>query len=454
MIRKALTYRYQIFAADMGLGKTLTAIEIIERMARKYGWDNDCRNECWFVGPRSALESVEVDLHKWGVNLVPRMLTYERVLIDGPDLLKTNGTPRMVVFDECTALKTPSAQRTVACQKLADAIRAEYATEGCVILLSGSPTAKRPSDIWSQAEIAWPGFLREGSLKAFEQRYAIVEEGQDGDGNKFKMITGWKDKEVSQLPARLDGLMSVYRKDDILNLPTRTFTRVHTPATARIKRVAKIITESSPNVITALTRLRTLSSGFQYKEDGEAGENGERAMIETACPKDDKLREYLAREEPRGRMIAFASFQGSIDRVKRVCQAEGWDVVTVDGRGWTCWDAENNRVDDHFLDFWSGNPNKTVFIGNPASCRFGLTLTEAKTIVVYDQNFSAEHRLQSLDRNFRIGQDEPVEVVDLLHLPVDELILDTLTENKRLEDLSLGLLSEVLDGGVTSEAVL
>jgi SNF2 family DNA or RNA helicase len=172
-------------------------------------------------------------------------------------------------------------------------------------------------------------------------------------------------------------------------------------------------------------------------------------MVETACPKDAELVKYLGREETRGRMIAFASFQGSLDRVKRLCQAEGWDVVMVDGRGWNCFKADGTRVKDHILDFWANNENKTVFVGNPASCRFGLTLTEAKTIVVFDQNFSAEHRLQSLDRNYRIGQDEEVEVIDLLHLPVDGLILDTLTENKRLEDLSLGLVLAQLGGEST-----
>jgi SNF2 family DNA or RNA helicase len=85
-----------------------------------------------------------------------------------------------------------------------------------------------------------------------------------------------------------------------------------------------------------------------------------------------------------------------------------------------------------------------MFIGNPVSCRFGLTLVEAKTAVVFDQNFSAESRLQSLDRNYRIGQDQPVRVIDLIHLPVDKLILDTLLDNKRLEELSLGILGQTL----------
>lgn len=443
MIRKALTYRYQIFAADMGLGKTLIAIEVMERLARQYGWDNDCRDQCWFVGPKSALESVDLDMHKWGVNLVPRTLTYERFVIDHAEYL--DSPPQLIFFDESSNLKTPSSRRASAAQKMTDRVREVHGTDGGVVLLSGTTVSKRPSDIWSQAEITWPGFLREGSIRAFEDRYATVVLGEDSDGNKFRKIDGWKDHEVSRLSNRLDGLMSVYLKKDWLNLPERTFVRRVCEVQPRTKRVAKALVDAAPNTISGLTALRALSSGFQYNEDGDAGEQGERAIVETVCPKDDVLREIIDEEQTRGRMIVFASFQGSIDRVKRICHEQGWDTIVVDGRGWNCYDKDNVRVKQHILDYWANNPNPTVFVGNPASCRFGLTLVEAKTTVVFDQNFSAEHRLQSLDRNYRIGQTDPVRVIDLLHLPVDELILDTLVENKRLEDLSLGLLLENLE---------
>jgi hypothetical protein len=442
MIQKFLTYRYQLFAADAGLGKSLTAIEIWERLASQYGWDADAvREKVWFIGPKSALESVELDIYKWKVALKPTLMTYERFVIDSEG---SDTTPQLIFFDECSGLKTPGTLRVRTAQRVTDDIRSKYGTDGGVLLMSGTVTAKLPSDIWAQAEITWPGFLREGSLQAFQNRYAVMERGEDADGNTFSKIADWKDDEVARIPARLEGLMSIYRKSDYLSLPPRTFHRVTCEPTARMKRIAKAILEAAPNVISGLTALRALSSGFQYDE-GPDNDNGERAMVETKCPKDDELVKILKEDETRGRTIVFAAFQGSIDRVKRICQAEGWDIVQIDGRGWNCYRCDGEPVQDHILDFWANNPRKTVLVGNPASCRFGLTLIEATTVTYFDSSFSAEHRLQSMDRIYRIGQTEPVRVIDLLHLPVDHLVLDTLMENRRLEELSLGSLLEVLD---------
>lgn len=472
MIRRGLTYHYQIFAAEMGLGKSLTAIEIMERSGKK---------DWWFVGPKSALESVEEQIRYWHMDpsINVELMTYEKLLSIQKYDFDSIVLPDGVIFDESSMLKTPTAQRTIAAQWLADAIREKHGMEGYVIEMSGTPSAKKPSDWWSQCEIAWPGFLREGSLHAFEQRYGVFEEGEDADGVTFHRRTGWVENEVANLPQRYEGLATVYRKKEWLNLPDKTYHVIELDPTAKAKRVAQSLCRVAPNTITALTWTRALSSGFQYVNKPEGtkvcpvckgsgtynqpeeavcpgcdgvGEIPEykRKTVKVKTPKDDALRNLLDKAEPQGRIVIAASFKGSIARVKDICTERGWATAVVDGDGWRVYDMMGKLIKDVTpMQLWRESEGKVAFIGNPGSCRYGLTLTLACILVFYDNDFSAEKRLQMEDRIHRLSMDMTLgaHIYDLIHLPVDKLVLETLQDNKKLEHLSLGVLNETLGYG-------
>ena len=453
-IRAVMTYKYQIIAGEMGLGKSLIAIECIERVVAELGRPG------LFVGPKSALESVKLEQEKWGAE--PFVLsTYE-------SLHKIDFIPSIVIFDESSSLKNPSTGRATAAQALADKVRDEL---GYVLCMSGTTVAKRPTDIWSQAEIVFPGFIPEGSLKAYELRYANHTEMETPDGVTFQKLVDWKEDEVAQIPKRLEGLQRVYRRADWLKLPAKTFRIVNCPPTKRLLRAAKAIAEIAPNTMTSLTWLRALSSGFQYSsEPGEefvcaaCGGSGVYEIPETqVCPTcsgsgiDQKVqRSVRFIDTPKtaaleailsdcgNRIVVGACFQGSVDKVVETCHKAGFDTCIVDGRGWRVVGADGIPVSDTPLSYWAKAWGKVAFVGNPASCRYGITLVEANKLVFFDQSFSAEHRLQFQDRIYRLGQTRPVEIIDLIHLPVDQLVLDTLTNNRRLELLTLGKIQEMV----------
>lgn len=457
MVRRGLTYHFQIFAAEQGLGKSLVGISLAELTG----------GDWWYVGPKSAGESFALELEKWGVGSkeFSQILTYEA--LQKKVKYEKFAAPNGVFFDECTAVKTGTTNRAKAAQYLADLIRAESNNGGYVILGSGTPTAKSPVDIWSQAEVAWPGFLREGSDHAFKMRYGYMEQQKNMDGVTFHKMNGWNEEEIEQLPGRVEGLMTTYRKVDWLNLPPKRFRRVHLEPSKKVLRVAAALTHVAPNAAVALTWLRALSSGFQYVNKPTGSKRAcpacnmmpddyacsicdgtklieekvrEPRMVKT--PKCDALR-----EEIRGlhRVIIPASFTGSIDRCFEIAIEEGFAICRVDGRGWSSFDESGKIIKKmHPMRFWKEHEGKVAFIGNPGSCRFGLTLIEAKKMVFFDNDFSAENRLQMVDRFHRIGQTESPEVVDLCHLPVDDKVLDILDSNRSIELLSLGAISESL----------
>ena len=73
-------------------------------------------------------------------------------------------------------------------------VRDEYGFEGYVIEMSGTPSPKTPLDWWRQCEIAWPGFLKEGSHKAMEARLAILRK-ETFEAGTFNKRVGWLDDE-------------------------------------------------------------------------------------------------------------------------------------------------------------------------------------------------------------------------------------------------------------------
>ena len=62
---------------------------------------------------------------------------------------------------------------------------------------------------------------------------------------------------------------------------------------------------------------------------------------------------------------------------------------------------ERQLIVERFQD--PANPLR-FFVGQPRTGGYGLTLTEAKTVIYYSNGYDLEVRLQSEDRAHRIGQ--------------------------------------------------
>ena len=199
--------------------------------------------------------------------------------------------PAGLICDESSRCKNSGSQRSHACQRLADMIREKYGLEhGFVIEMSGTPSPKSPVDWWSQCEIAWPGFLREGSQKAMEERMAFMvlkqtsmrarsrsgsagrttsrsapsaaRRGSEGP-HELDGLTDPDDyhefepsvNEVAYLNKRLKGLVTIKHKKDCLDLPDKRYRKIICKPTASLLRVAEAIVQSAPNAVTGMTLL-------------------------------------------------------------------------------------------------------------------------------------------------------------------------------------------------------
>lgn len=546
MADTGLTYHYQIWGAEMGTGKTLSAQMVMEM--------SGCPTWFW-VGPLKSLENIEREWEKWGMPLSwvkPKdgnalidsvlvndaniyLTTYERLVKFMETRRNDDPLPDGVIFDESSRLKSPTAQRSKAAQDLADGIRAQHGNDGYVILMSGTPSPKSPLDWWKQCEIAWPGFLKEGSRDQLEKRlgFMITQELPD---NVINTRIDWKDNEskcnvcarvrddgphewdidnpdakwhsfepsfneVSYMYERLQGLVTIIHKKDVLDLPDKIYETDYCEPSPSTLRVAKTLAKSAPNVITGITWLRELSDGFMYKDvpdgltqcktcagspepgkvkvwiDPEAPNDPIRAVDmlddeyvstlkeqfddcprchgtrqvnktkkvahEIPCPKEKKLKARLAQCEETGRIVIFAGFQGSVDRIRGLCQKEGWDVVQCDGRGWQVTEKTKTLIKTNKpLHYWADleHHQRVAFVAHPASGGLSLNLTEARMAVFWSNDFNPESRSQAEDRIHRMGMDENkgCKIVDIFHLPSDENVRRVLKENRKLELMTMG----------------
>ena len=128
-------------------------------------------------------------------------------------------------------------------------------------------------------------------------------------------------------------------------------------------------------------------------------------------------------EETDGKVIIWATFTHDILEIQKAITEKYGEQSVATYYGETESD-ERQEVVNRFQD---SNSGLIYFVGQPRTGGYGLTLTEAKTVIYYSNNFDLEVRLQSEDRAHRIGQTSKVTYVDIIaENTTDERVLKAL----------------------------
>jgi SNF2 family DNA or RNA helicase len=333
----------------------------------------------------------------------------------GEWMARNFGKHGMIGLDESTTIKNHKAKRTKSLCKISK----DFAYRR---LLTGSPITKAPMDIYSQAEFLGPRLLGFDSYYAFQGRYCVTVRRSMG-AHSFQQVVGYRN--LDELTESIDSFSYRVLKEDCLDLPEKTFTARYVKLTKeqaamykRLKEDALLLFNngemvSTPQVITKMLRLQQVLSGHLMTDDGE--------LMEFPSSRLDELLSIL--EETSGKAIIWSRFRNDIERITAALKKAYGDDVAASYYGDTA-DDERNRI---VQDFQKPDHPLRFFVGNPATAGYGLTLTEANTVIYYANSFSLEHRLQSEDRVHRIGQKNPVTYVDLIaEGSIDEKIVESL----------------------------
>lgn len=352
----------------------------------------------------------------------------------------------MIVGDESTFIKNPSAARTKALMKLK-----KYSSYRRI--MNGTPVSNSPFDVYSQFSFLDDSILGTTSYYAFKAEYAeMLQEGhglltaiKQRSGSRFTPQIVAKDKSGAPKYRNLDKLEAIIAphsfrvlKKDCLDLPEKIYKTVFyamTPAQRKAYELMKeenrlmLMDEAVPvaNKLVALGKLAQICSGYYLAPNSK-----EPVRIEGNSPKLDILAETAERVIAQGKkLIVWARYHVELSDIAAALRAKGLSVAQYDGR-FTQTEREQAKHDFQFGD-------ANVFVGQQQSGGVGITLTAASVVIYFSNTFSLYDRLQSEDRAHRIGQKEDVVYIDLVaENSIEQKTLGALRSKKNIADIITG----------------
>lgn len=341
----------------------------------------------------------------------------------------------MLVLDESARIKTPGIRRTKSI--VAGSVHAPYRR-----ILSGTPVTNGPFDVYSQVNFLDKTFWRReigiSTFSAFKAYFGVWEEGWNGKTQRtFDMLVGHQN--LDELADALKLIASRVTKEQVLDLPPKLYSKRYfemTPAQRRVydeidKDSAAILDNgdlvTTPLAIVQKLRLQQVLCGY-VPVDGE-DEPVELIEPDKANPRLKLLEEIL--EDVPGQTIIWAIYRRDIDMIMELLRKMGRKPVRYDGA------VSDDECEAGKVAFQRGEASD--FVGNPAKGKEGLTLTQANTVIYYNNSFKYDDRKQSEDRAHRIGQTKSVNYIDLLCPGTrDEDAIDALIKKSETAALILG----------------
>ncbi|MFZ2287592.1 MAG: DEAD/DEAH box helicase [Bacteroidales bacterium] len=335
------------------------------------------------------------------------------------------GRNTMVIVDESSRIKNPSAQRTERTIEFRDI--AKYR-----LILNGTPIALGIQDLWSQYEFLDPNIIGTGDYWSFKSRYLTM------GGFEHKQIVGVQNIEELM---RLIEPYTVEVGKDVLDLPPKVPMVRYVSATPEQKALLRAIKNGcgegveSPlikveNVLERVLRWRQVVGGWLPRFDPLT----EKVVLEPlkSNPKMDAMFEMIGDNYAGSKFIIWSTFVHELEFIANALREKYGSAAVALYYGATEKD-ERSRIEDRYCT----DPTLRFFIGNPATAGLGLTLVSGldDVLVYYSGTNAYIDRAQSEDRAHRIGQQGSVVVMDfVMEKTVDELIVASIAEKMGVEE--------------------
>jgi hypothetical protein len=398
-----------ILADDMGLGKTLQTLAWLvwlREESRKTATAEPAEiAPSLVVCPKSVMDNWQAEAQRftpglrvkgWGpgeLSQFPSKLADADLHVINYNQLRTVGENLVsvrwltLILDEGQYIKNPSSQTAL----VARAMRAEHR-----LVLSGTPIENRLMDLWSLMAFAMPGVL--GSRAQFGRSY-------DAKGDPFArkrlssrvrpfLLRRTKTQVAKDLPDRTEEDLfceiegeqkALYRAE--LKRAQQMLLRIQTQ---------KELAQQHFHFLTSLLRLRQICCHPRLI-NGNSPEMG---------AKTEALLEQLEPLMEEGqKVLVFSQFVELLQLLKPPIEERGWPIFYLAGE-------TENRGD--LVKRFQAAEGPAVFLISLKAGGFGLNLTAASYVILFDPWWNPAVENQAIDRTHRIGQVNKVIAYRLL----------------------------------------
>ena len=341
-----------------------------------------------------------------------------------------------IIIDESTKLKNPKSKLTQTFFDLSTSFKKR-------VIMTGTPIANRPYDIWAQIYFLDQGeslgtdfqkFKREvdlsNKLANDKDLQQIFEEKVSDIYNHIKKfsVRETKSSGIVHLPDKV----YINEVTEFLPKQRELYNQICEELEIEVVKYGETIFDDSSAIVKRLLRLVQVVSNPKLVDESYNEESAKEILL------DKILCTILDKNE---KCIVWSNFIENINFFSRKYRRYG--TAKIHGK---LTIEERNKA----VDFFRSDECKILF-ATPASAKEGLTLTMANHVIFYDRGFSLDDYLQAQDRIHRISQKRTCYVHNvIIKGSIDEWI-DVLLQAKQNAallaqgDFSLGEYKNVAD---------
>ena len=410
-----------ILADDMGLGKTLQVIAYLESV--------DLNAPCLIVTPTSLILNWENEFKKFDSNLkiisihgskASREKLLEdvknKIVITSYDYLKRDIELYekiefdTIILDEAQYIKNHKT-------KIAQTVKKIFSKYK--IALTGTPIENTLAELWSIFDFLMRGYLfhYEYFYKYYE-RAIVLEEDEKVVERLKKMVEPFilrrlKRDVLTELPEKIEETFFINLSEDEKNLYQANLIKINEILAQNIGSNNKI------EVLAILTKLRQLCID-------------PRLVYENMSNSSSKIKScmqlILKSIDNKEKILLFSSFTSVLDIISEECDKLSIPYFTLTG---STNKTKRKELVDEFQD-----GRVPLFLISLKAGGTGLNLTKASVVIHIDPWWNISAQNQATDRAYRIGQENTVQVFNLITKnTIEEKILNLQGKKKELSDI-------------------